>query len=170
MQAFCQSQCYTKSMKLISNWPSLALEVRMVCMASFVWQTRTPTQILWEMRYPFYKSNTAWTDSNSLPPSTLITLSRDGRPPPQIVPTDTQKTFQIKQAVEGSGYTFTFSYDWVELVNIKKVFPVAPLQFENVSVYVSDSFTAAIPAVMEDLVIQTCKLLDILFFITIDTN
>ena len=77
----------------------------------------------------------------------------------KTVPQNVLKSYQIKMEVSDAGYTLTFTYDGEELVNKKydnKLKP--PLEFTNVSVYVSDNFYPAVPATMQDLVIKTCKL------------
>ena len=74
----------------------------------------------------------------------------------QAIPTGTKKSMQIKQEVASSGFKLTLTYDGTDLIT--KVFHLIPPEFEDVNVFVSDSFDPAIPATVEDLVIKTCKL------------
>ena len=74
----------------------------------------------------------------------------------QVLDKNQKKNVQIKQVVGAGGYNLVLTYDGAELINeVSKTGP--PIEFTNVNVLVSDSFTPALPAVMEDLVISTSK-------------
>ena len=79
----------------------------------------------------------------------------------ETVPENQKKACQFKIAVANDGYTLTFTYDNTELVRKEFGQWKYPLEFANVSVYVSDKFKPAtgdaIPGTVEDLSIKTCK-------------
>lgn len=74
----------------------------------------------------------------------------------QVVPKNQQKTIQIKQQVDGAGFSLNVTYDGAVIVH-KQFDNNPPIHYNDIKVYVSDTFTPAIPATMEDLVITTCK-------------
>ena len=67
-----------------------------------------------------------------------------------------KKSFQIKQDIANGGFNLVLTEDDTTVFNEMFVDDY-PNEHTNVNVYVTDTFSTAVPAVMEDLVITTSE-------------